>query len=258
MLHVISPAKTLDFTTPAKTSIFTQPRFLDHSKLLIDELRHLSVPDISELMDISAPLGELNAQRFQSWHLPFTPANSKQAVLAFKGDVYTGMDAACFSETDLEHAQQRMRILSGLYGLLRPLDLIQPYRLEMGTRFQNQRGKNLYHFWGERITQQLNQELETQASPVLINLASDEYWSVVKPQQLNARVVTPVFKDWKNGQYKVISFFAKKARGMMSAHIIRNRLDKIDDIKGFSAAGYHFNPAMSSMDEWVFVRDEAT
>lgn len=256
MLHVISPAKTLDFTTPAHTHFFTHPEFLDQSQLLIDELRHLKAPAISQLMGISDQLGELNAQRFQSWQLPFTPTNAKQAVLAFKGDVYTGMDAATFSDADLQRAQQHLRILSGLYGLLRPLDLIQPYRLEMGTRFENQRGKNLYQFWGDRITQQLNKELEKQSSPVLLNLASDEYWSVVKPKQLNARIVNPVFKDRKNGKYKIISFFAKKARGMMSAYIIRNRINQLDDIKEFNAGGYQFEPAMSSLDEWVFARSE--
>lgn len=258
MLHVISPAKTLDFETPASTSIHTQPRFLDQSRMLIDGLRCLSAAEISRLMSISDPLGELNARRFKDWCTPFTPANAKQAVLAFKGDVYTGMEADTFNEADLQQAQQRLRILSGLYGLLRPLDLIQPYRLEMGTRFANQRGSNLYQFWGERITRQLSEELDHQPARLLVNLASDEYWSVVKPANLEARVITPVFKDWKNGQYKVISFFAKKARGMMSAFIVRNRLDTLDDLKGFDIGGYKFTAKMSSADEWVFVRKQAT
>lgn len=255
MLHLISPAKTLDFETPSRTQTFTQPAFLDQSHLLIKDLRRLSPVEVSQLMGISDKLGELNAQRFQTWKTPFTPHNAKQAVLAFKGDVYTGMDAERFDEAELLHAQQQLRILSGLYGLLRPLDLIQPYRLEMGTRFTNQRGKNLYQFWGDRITDQLNTELDQQSSRLLINLASEEYWNVVNRHQLNARVITPVFKDWKNGQYKIISFFAKKARGMMSAYIIRNFLDDAEDIKSFNTAGYSFNSSLSTTNEWVFTRD---
>ena len=258
MLHVISPAKTLDFDTPASTAIHTQPQFLDQSRLLIEELRRLSASDVSRLMNISDQLGELNAQRFKSWATPFSGANAKQAVLAFKGDVYTGMAADTFDDADLQQAQQRLRILSGLYGLLRPLDLIQPYRLEMGTRFTNPRGPNLYHFWGESITEQLCRELDRQPERTLVNLASDEYWSAVKPASLNARVITPVFKDWKNGHYKVISFFAKKARGMMSAFIIRNRLDDVGQIKDFNAGGYEFAASMSSANVWVFVRNQAT
>lgn len=258
MLHVISPAKTLDFTTPASTQVFTQPQFLDHSQTLISELRRLSPVDVSQLMTISDTLGELNARRFLEWQTPFTPANAKQAVLAFKGDVYTGMEADTFSEADLQHAQQRLRILSGLYGLLRPLDLIQPYRLEMGTRFANQRGTNLYQFWGDQITDQLNTELENQHERMLINLASNEYWSAVNTKKLGAEVITPVFKDRKNGQYKIISFFAKKARGMMSAYIIRNKLTTAEDLKTFNSAGYSYNKKMSSPNEWVFVRDTTT
>lgn len=257
MLHLISPAKTLDFATPPKTAEFTQPQFLDHAQELITDLRQLTPPQVSRLMAISEKLGELNAQRFLEWQTPFTPRNAKQAVLAFKGDVYTGMEAEKFSKTNFTFAQQHLRILSGLYGLLRPLDLIQPYRLEMGTSFANARGKNLYHFWGDIITDQLNQELEAQKERVLVNLASNEYWSAVNAKKLHAEVITPVFKDCKNGQYKIISFFAKKARGMMSAYIIHNKLKKVEQIKGFDIAGYRYDERMSSPKEWVFLREES-
>ena len=256
MLHVISPAKTLDFDTPPTTASYTQAQFLEQSQALIEQLRPLGPRQVSELMGISDKLGELNAQRFLNWQLPFTPANAKQALLAFKGDVYTGMAAETFSQADLAWAQQRLRILSGLYGLLRPLDLIQPYRLEMGTGFANTRGKNLYEFWGSQLTEQLNRELAQAPEPVLVNLASNEYWGAVQPRQLKGEVITPVFKDAKNGQYKIISFFAKKARGMMSAFIVRNRIDRVEQLKEFDTAGYCYNPAMSSAREWVFTRAE--
>jgi len=254
MLHVISPAKTLDFETPPSTRLHTQPRFLDHSQELIDQLRDLSPLQVSALMSISDKLGELNARRFLEWQLPFHPGNAKQALLAFKGDVYTGMEAETFAPADFEQAQQRLRILSGLYGLLRPLDLIQPYRLEMGTGFANQRGKNLYHFWGDLLTEQLNAELKERGEKLLVNLASNEYWGAVNTKKLDAEVITPVFKDFKNGQYKIISFFAKKARGMMSAYIIRKRLDEVEQLKGFDTGGYRYNASMSSAQEWVFTR----
>jgi cytoplasmic iron level regulating protein YaaA (DUF328/UPF0246 family) len=256
MLHLISPAKTLDFETPPVINAQTQPQFLEHSQELIKDLRELSPAQVSKLMSISEKLGELNAQRFLEWRLPFTPDNAKQAVLAFKGDVYTGMEAETFSKSDFEFAQKHLRILSGLYGLLRPLDLIQPYRLEMGTAFANARGKNLYQFWGDIITDHLNRELDTQKERVVVNLASTEYWGAVNTKKLHAEVITPVFKDCKNGQYKIISFFAKKARGMMSAYIIRNRLKKVEDIKAFDVAGYRYDERSSSPKEWVFLRDE--
>jgi uncharacterized protein len=254
MLHLISPAKTLDFETPATTAVHSQAQFLDHSQELIKDLRELTPAKVSSLMSVSEKLGALNAQRFLEWQLPFTPANAKQAVLAFKGDVYTEMEAEQFSKGDYTFAQQHLRILSGLYGLLRPLDLIQPYRLEMGTSFANARGKNLYHFWGDIITDQLNQELETQKERVVVNLASTEYWGAVNTKKLDAEVITPVFKDSKNGQYKIISFFAKKARGMMSAYIIQNKLKKAEALKNFDTAGYCYNESMSSPKEWVFTR----
>ncbi len=256
MLHVISPAKTLDFDTAPAIADYTEPQFLAHSEALIRQLRTLTPAEVSSLMHISDKLGELNAQRFTDWQLPFTPQNAKQALLAFKGDVYTGMQAELFSKKDFKFAQQHLRILSGLYGLLRPLDLIQPYRLEMGTALANARGKNLYHFWGDTITDALNQTLKGRREKVLVNLASNEYWSAVNAKKLDAQVITPVFKDAKNGQYKIISFFAKKARGMMSAYIIQNQLNTSEGLKDFNTAGYQFNEALSSPSEWVFTREE--
>jgi len=257
MLLLISPAKTLDYETPAQTSSFSLPDFLDESAELIDQLKTLSPANVSSLMSVSEKLGVLNSNRFIDWKLPFTPDNSKQALLAFKGDVYEGMAVNTFTEEDLSWANEHLRILSGLYGLLKPLDLMQPYRLEMGTRFNNHGGKNLYEFWDTKITDKINQEFSEQKTPVLINLASNEYFKSVKPKLLNAAVITPVFKDWKNDKYKIISFYAKKARGMMSAYIIKNRLESPSDIKQFDTAGYVFSAEQSSDKEWVFLRKEA-
>jgi cytoplasmic iron level regulating protein YaaA (DUF328/UPF0246 family) len=256
MLLLISPAKTLDYETPATTAEFSTPGFLADSQALIDQLRELTPPQISRLMGISDKLGDLNFARFHSWQVPFSADNAKQAVLAFKGDVYTGLEAEQMSEQDLQWAQQHLRILSGLYGVLKPLDLMQPYRLEMGTRFENSRGKNLYEFWGDKITTALNDELQVQGSATVINLASNEYFKAVKPKALNADIITPVFKDWKNDKYKIISFYAKKARGMMSRYIIENRIEEPEGIKQFDTAGYQYNEALSSAREWVFTRDE--
>jgi len=257
MLLLISPAKTLDFETPAITTEFSQPDFLKQSRHLIKELRSLSPVDISTLMSISDKLGELNFHRFAEWKTPFTEKNAKQALFAFQGDVYTGMAAENFSQDDLQFAQQHLRILSGLYGLLRPLDLMQAYRLEMGTRFSNSRGKNLYEFWSDSITQAINAQLAVLKSTIVINLASNEYFGAVKPALLNAEIITPIFKDQKNGQYKIISFFAKKARGLMSAYIIQHRITDPEAIKKFNVAGYIFNAALSSERNWVFTRNES-
>lgn len=254
MIIVISPAKTLDFETPAITQEHTQPDFLDDSAQLITELRKLEPDQIGQLMSISSKLALLNSNRYYAWKCPFNTDNAKQAVLAFKGDVYTGLDADTMSAAELAFSQSHLRILSGLYGVLRPLDLIQPYRLEMGTQFKNSRGNNLYEFWGEKITQALNQDLEKQATDILINLASNEYFQSIQTHKLNARIITPVFKDEKNGVYKIISFFAKKARGLMSRYIIQNRLSNPEDIKHFDVAGYQFSEEASDKDEWIFTR----
>ena len=257
MLMVISPAKTLDFETLPTTSEHTTPDFLDDSAELIEQLREMSPHAISALMKISDKLGNLNFDRYLSWDKKFTPDNAKQALLAFKGDVYTGLDAQSMSGGDLRWAQDHLRILSGLYGLLRPLDLMQAYRLEMGTKLANGRGKDLYQFWGSQITDALNQQQADESLPVLVNLASNEYFKSVQSKQLNAEIITPVFKDWKGDKYKIISFYAKKARGLMVAYIIRNRLNDVEQIKNFDSEGYVYNPAMSSAREWVFTREAA-
>lgn len=256
MLIVISPAKTLDYDTPAKTKVHTIPDYLDQSQLLIDRLRELSALDISELMHVSTKIAELNFDRYESWSTPFTPENSKQAVLAFKGDVYTGLDAETFNSQDFKFAQQHLRMLSGLYGLLRPLDLMEPYRLEMGTRLSNLRGKNLYEFWGNEITEGLNAQLKKIKSQHLINLASNEYFKAVKPKQLNGEIITPAFKDYKGGDYKMIGVYAKKARGTLSRFIIKNQLTNPDDIKDFNEDGYAFNKKLSKDNTWVFTRKQ--
>lgn len=256
MIIVLSPAKTLDFETPPHIKDFTEPQLLDSSKKLIKRLRAFSPPDISELMGISDKLGDLNFGRYLAWKAPFTPANAKQAVLAFKGDVYTGLDADSLDKPSLKWAQNHLRILSGLYGVLRPLDLMQPYRLEMGTKLQTRWGEDLYQFWGNTITDNLNETLKKDRPPVLVNLASNEYYKAVKPADIKAEIITPVFKDWKGGNYKVISFFAKKARGLMARYIVENRLKNVEALKDFEMAGYRYNPAMSEARQWVFVRKE--
>ena len=254
MLIVISPAKTLDYSTPVQTKQFTQPALLDDSQLLIDRARQLSTLDIAELMKVSMKIAELNFERFEHWQTPFTTDNAKQALLAFKGDVYTGLNATDFSAKDLDFAQKHLRILSGLYGVLRPLDLMQPYRMEMGRSLSNPRGKNLYQFWGDKITDAINRQLENEKEPVLINLASNEYFKSVKPKSLIGRLITPHFKELKNGSYRVIGVHAKKARGMMSRFIIKNRLTDVEDLKSFTDMGYQYNPELSNESDWIFSR----
>ena len=256
MLMVISPAKTLDYDTPPVIDKSTQPRFVEHSVELIEVLREKSPQDIAKLMSLSDKLASLNVARYGSWERESTPQNAKQALLAFKGDVYTGLNAEDFSTDDFAFAQQHLRMLSGLYGLLRPLDLMQPYRLEMGTKLVNPRGKDLYTFWGERISQWLNEDLEAQGDQVLLNLASQEYFGAVKPKALTARVIDTVFKDQKNGQYKIISFYAKKARGLMARYVIKERLQDPEGLKDFNLDGYRFDAASSSENQLVFLRDE--
>ncbi len=256
MLILISPAKTLDYQSPLATTRFTQPELLDHSQQLINSARKLSAPQIKALMGISDKLADLNATRFHDWQPDFTPENARQAILAFKGDVYTGLQAETFSDADFEFAQQHLRMLSGLYGVLRPLDLMQPYRLEMGIRLENAKGKDLYQFWGDVITHKLNEAIAAQGDEIVINLASDEYFKSVKTQKLNARIIKPVFLDEKNGKFKVISFYAKKARGLMSRFIIENRLTKPEQLTGFNSEGYFFDREVSSQEELVFKRHE--
>lgn len=256
MLIVVSPAKTLDYESPLVTSRFTQPELLDHSAELIARARQLSPDQIASLMKISDKLAGLNAARFAEWQPAFTPDNARQALQAFKGDVYTGLAVEDFSDEDFEFAQQHLRMLSGLYGVLRPLDLMMAYRLEMGIRLDNPRGKDLYQFWGDIITEHLNKALAAQGDEVLVNLASDEYFKSVRPKALKGRIVTPVFKDEKNGQFKIISFYAKKARGMMARHIIKNKLTSVEQLTGFNADGYYFVPEESDAATLMFKRAE--
>ncbi|MDH0895047.1 MULTISPECIES: peroxide stress protein YaaA [unclassified Pseudomonas] len=255
MLLVISPAKTLDYDTPPATARFTQPQFLDHAQELIGQLREMSPAQIGELMHLSDKLAALNVARYGSWHPDFTPDNAKQALLAFKGDVYTGLNAEDFSEADFDFAQAHLRMLSGLYGVLRPLDLMQPYRLEMGTKLANARGNNLYDFWGERISGWLDEALAEQGDDVLLNLASNEYFSAVKRKALKARVIDTEFKDLKNGQYKIISFYAKKARGLMARYVIKERIRDPERLKDFDYQGYRYSAEQSGPDSLVFLRD---
>lgn len=256
MLIVVSPAKTLDYESPLATEKFTQPELVDYSKQLIDVCRQLTPADVASLMKVSDKIADLNVGRFQEWSETFTPQNARQAILAFKGDVYTGLDAETLSEDDFDYAQQHLRMLSGLYGLLKPLDLMQPYRLEMGTKLANTNGSNLYQFWGNVITDKLNQAISEQGDNVLINLASNEYFKAVKPKALDAQVITPIFKDCKKGQYKVISFYAKKARGMMARYIIENRISSVADLTQFDVAGYYFVEEESTPTDLVFKREE--
>jgi len=254
MLIVVSPAKTLDYDTPPKTQKFTIPDYLDDSAELIHRMRELSSLDISELMKVSTKIADLNFDRFEAWNKKFTQKNAKQAVLAFKGDVYTGLDAESFTAKDFTFAQKHFRMLSGLYGVLRPLDLMQAYRLEMGTRLSTDRGKNLYEFWGDEVTEGLNAQLKAIKSKYLINLASNEYFKVVRPKVLKAEIITPAFKELKNGDYKMIGVYAKKARGLLSRYIIQNQLSDIEDIKSFDVDGYKFNKNVSEGNNWVFTR----
>lgn len=256
MLIVVSPAKTLDYESPLATEKFTQPELIEYSKELIDVCRKLTPADVASLMKVSDKIADLNVGRFQEWSETFTTENSRQAILAFKGDVYTGLEAETLSDADFEYAQKHLRMLSGLYGLLKPLDLMQPYRLEMGTKLANEKGSNLYQFWGNVITDKLNEAIAEQGDNVLVNLASNEYFKAVKPKNLDAQVITPIFKDCKNGQYKVISFYAKKARGMMARYIIENRIESVADLTKFDTAGYYFVEEESTPTDLVFKREE--
>ncbi|MGF1588026.1 MAG: peroxide stress protein YaaA [Pleurocapsa sp.] len=259
MLILISPAKTLDFETPARIDRFSQPELLSQTQVLVKQLQKLSAPEITSLMKISDKLGGLNASRYQTWQPKSDRTNAKQALLAFQGDVYQGMNVDRFEQQDFDFAQEHLRILSGLYGVLRPLDLIQPYRLEMGTKLthaklQNLPASTLYEFWADKLTQAINRQLVKLEHQTIVNLASHEYFRAVKPKLLTGNIVTPVFKDWKNNQYKIISFYAKKARGMMAAYMIKHRLKNIEDLKNFQEAGYSYSAEFSEGNSLVFIR----
>ncbi|MGQ8364847.1 peroxide stress protein YaaA [Glaciecola sp. 1036] len=257
MLLVVSPAKNLNYTTAVPDVSATLPRLLQDTKVLVDKCRTLSPANLASLMKISDKLAILNAERFNSFETTFTENNSRPAIFAFNGDVYTGLDANSLTSEDLIFAQQHLRILSGLYGVLRPFDLMQAYRLEMGTKLKVARKGSLYDFWGSKITDLVNQDIAESQSEVLINLASNEYFKAVKPKQLKAKIITPHFKDQKNGQYKIISFFAKKARGLMARYIIQNKLTTTEQLKGFDLDGYEFDANESTETDLVFKRPES-
>ncbi len=252
MLVIVSPAKKLDFETNSPISDFVEPKFIEKSKELIRDLRKCSPAEVSKMMKLSEALTDLNVQRYKSFKTPFTPKNAKQAIFSFKGDTYVGFDAETLSAPQIKYAQKHMRILSGLYGILSPLELIQPYRLEMGTKFSCNGSKNLYEFWKSDLTSELNLILKKEK--VLVNCASTEYSGAVNFSAIDGRVITPVFKDKKNDQYKIISFFAKKARGMMARYIVENKVTEVEDLKNFDSDGYAFSESMSSENEFVFTR----
>ena len=255
MLFVISPAKNLNENQTAPVAAYSQPDLLADAAVLMDELRRLAPQDIAKLMHVSDKIALLNAERNAAWQPPFTPENAKQAVYLFNGDVYEGLAAESQPPAGVDYLQAHLRILSGLYGLLRPLDLIQPYRLEMGTALANPRGKNLYEFWGDTIAEALNRALAEQQTETRINLASQEYFKSVSGK-LKARLITPVFKDEKNGQYKVISFYAKRARGLMVRYAAEQQISEPEELKAFDLEGYAYNAAASNEKEWVFLRAE--
>jgi cytoplasmic iron level regulating protein YaaA (DUF328/UPF0246 family) len=254
MIAILSPAKKLNEKPPVFLEKSTIPIFLEDSKILVEELRKLSPEEISRLMNVSRNIAELNYERYFKWSTPFTQKNASHALFTFKGQAYLGLKAEDFSRDDIEFSQDHLRILSGLYGLLKPLDLIQPYRLEMGTSLKNPRGKNLYEFWNDKLTSALNEELSGHKQKVLLNLASNEYFNAINTEKLEADIITPVFKEKKGNQYKTIAVYAKTARGVMVRYIIRNKIDDPRDIKDFGEEGYVYSPEMSTSGKWVFVR----
>lgn len=258
MIIALSPSKGQMFGHPAPVTTYTLPDYLDQSAILIDELRTMKAPDLRQLMKISEKIAALNVKRYQQFSVPFTPQNAKQALFAFKGDVYSQIPVNSYSKRDLAYAQTHLRILSGLYGTLRPLDLIQPYRLEMKTKLKTTAGDNLYHFWGKRITESLNMALDVLKDPILVNLASNEYFKAVKPKQLKGRLLTINFKEVKNGKSRVIAIFAKRARGMMTHYLLKNRIENPEQIKRFDTAGYQFSKNDSDDKSWVFIRPQPT
>jgi cytoplasmic iron level regulating protein YaaA (DUF328/UPF0246 family) len=256
MIITLSPSKGQDFEQAPLSKKYSKPADLKDSELLIGELQKINSKKLQEMMAISENIANLNVERFKSFKTPFTTKNAKQAIFAFKGDVYGGFDLSSFDEEDFAYAQDHLRILSGLYGCLRPLDLIQPYRLEMKTKLKNKRGDNLYQFWDDRITNSINKELKKQQEPVLVNLASNEYFKAVKPKQLEGRLLNINFKETKDGKTRVVAIFAKRARGLMADFIIRNRIENPEDIKKFNLAGYKYNKQLSDDKQWTFERPQ--
>lgn len=257
MLMLLSPAKKLDYDSPVRTTLDSQPLFVEQAAALIDVLREKSAGDIARLMSLSDALAQLNVERYAAWEPRFTKINARQAVLAFNGDVYEGLCAAELSDEHLQWAQAHLVILSGLYGALRPLDLMQPYRLEMGTKLQTPKGANLYEYWGRSIAEYLNERQVDESQPWVLNLASEEYFKAVDRKALRAKVVQCVFQDYKSGAWKVISFYAKRARGLMARYVIDNRLDDIQALREFASEGYAYDAKASSADKLVFRRQQA-
>ena len=257
MIIVLSPAKSLDLETPVRTRKFSQPEFLADAGMLVKDLKKFNPEELSELMNMSSKLGALNYERYASWHPPFNKDNARPAIFTFIGDVYQGLEANTFSVADLNYAQKHLRILSGLYGILKPLDLMQPYRLEMGTRLATGKGDDLYAYWGDRLTKSLNKELADEKKKVLVNLASNEYFNAIQARDLDGKVITPAFKDFSSGKYRFLSFYAKQARGMMAAFIIKNRISSIEKLKEFDTAGYRYSEQDSTENKPVFLRKKA-
>lgn len=254
MLAILSPAKTLDYETPLKTKLNSQPIYGRESNQLIKTLRSFEPFEVASLMKISDKLADLNHKRYVEWRNKPAESKTRPAALAFKGDVYQGLEAQSFNDNDLKFAQRHLRILSGLYGLLRPLDVIQPYRLEMGTKLKTSKGQNLYDYWGTKLTDGLNEALKESKEGTLVNLASNEYFGAVQPELLEGSLLNIGFKEKRNGQLKFVSFSAKKARGLMANFIIKERVKKPDDLKSFDLENYRFNAKMSSELEWTFSR----
>jgi cytoplasmic iron level regulating protein YaaA (DUF328/UPF0246 family) len=254
MLITLSPSKGQDFEVVLPTSMHSQPRQLKQSQDLIDVLKQYDVATIRQMMTVSEKIAQLNVKRFSTFSQPFTTDNAKPALFAFTGDVYSGIKKEHYNKEDLAYAQQHLRILSGLYGALRPMDLIQPYRLEMKTKLKTPRGNTLYQFWDERITDSLNHDLETQQEATLINLASNEYFKAVKPKKLQGRLLNIAFKETKEDKTRIIAIFAKRARGMMTDFMLKHRIEYSEDLKAFNQAGYTYAPSISTTDQWVFTR----
>jgi uncharacterized protein len=254
MLVIISPSKTLDFNTKRNILATTNIRFVNETIELVEVLKQKSAAELSQLMGISSKLAQLNAERYYNWSWPFVNTTSAPAIFAFKGEVYSGLDIESMDVNSLDYCSNHLRIISGFYGLLRPLDIIMPYRLEMGTKLNNSYGGNLYSFWGNKITELLNADLMVSKSKYLVNLASMEYYKAINSQKINAEIITPIFKEYKNGEYKVVSIYAKKARGLMARFIMENKIDNPEHLKAFDIEGYYFNNELSKFNEFVFTR----
>ena len=254
MITLLSPSKNLNFNNQDAVSVFTQCDFIESAKELVNQAKNLTAQDLKDLMKISDSLADLNKERFDNWSLPFNKDNAKQAILAFDGGVYSGLEAETFNQNDLNFAQDHLRILSGLYGLLKPLDLIQPYRLEMGTKFKNSKGKNLYDFWSHEVTDNLNKNIKKHDNKTILNCSSNEYFNVINQKNLNGNILNTVFKEYRDGELKFISFNAKKARGLLTKFVINNKITSNNDLKDFNLENYKFDMSLSDESTFVFTR----